>query len=344
LEEQGLNPTIDEYKEGEANVFAEIGPKGKPAFLMSGHVDTVPIGKREAWTHDPFSAKIIDGELWGRGSVDMKGGTASLAGVLVELMEHEDDLQQRLFFAATAEEETGLKGAEQYVESGKIKNITHVLIAEPTDLVPNNMEKGIIWANILASGKQAHASRPDLGYNAIEGLASLLPKLYEAIPELDNPLLGKTSLNVGMIEGGTAANVVPQDAQATIDMRTTPGVDNDDVIKHLQQIINRESGDVSFDIEILESAPSILSPTNDFAEQLAIETGKHTGKKPDIGGVHYATDGAVFMEALDHQPQFIIYGPGSTELLHQTNERLDLKQLEISTGVISKCILDEISK
>ena len=332
-----------EYKEGEANVYAKIGPKNTEQLLISGHLDTVPIGNKEEWTHDPYSGKIIDDELWGRGSVDMKGGTATLAGVMVELLKHEDDLQQAVFLAATAEEETGLKGAEQYVIDGLVDNTSHVIIAEPTDLVPKVREKGIIWFDITAHGKQAHASRTDLGHNAIEGLASIIPKLHASLPELTTADLGKTSLNTGIIEGGTAANVVAQYAKARFDSRTTPGVKNEEVISSFQQIVTEASGDIKYELDIIENQPSILSPNDEFAKALAEHTSKYTGTVPALEGVHYATDGAVFMDKTNHKTPFVIYGPGSTELLHQTNERLEVAQLDIARKVYLAAILETIT-
>ena len=122
LEEFGLNPQIDNYKEGEANVYVSLGPSNTDQFIISGHIDTVPIGQINDWTHEPYSGKIINGELWGRGSVDMKGGTASLACVMIELLKNESDLKQEIFLALTAEEETGLLGAKNYIDKKLIKN------------------------------------------------------------------------------------------------------------------------------------------------------------------------------------------------------------------------------
>lgn len=342
LDNHGLNPTLKEYKEGEANVYCDLGPSNTKTMLISGHLDTVPIGNLEDWTHDPFSGKIIDGELWGRGSVDMKGGTATLAATMVELMKSEGDLQQRVFFAATAEEETGLQGAREYVTDGMVKDLSHVIIAEPTDLAPKVREKGIMWFKIHAKGKQSHASRPDLGHNAIAGLAAILPKLSASLPTLETPDLGRTSLNFGVISGGTAANVVAQEATLTCDSRSTPGVKNEEVLAGIERVLVEESGPVQFTMERLEDVPSILSPNDDFAHALAKNTAEHTGTLSELIGVHYATDGAIFMEAVNHSVPFVIYGPGSTELLHQTNERLEVNQLKIALDVYVKTILETI--
>ncbi len=230
LIENGYSVKLDEYEPAKANVEARIGPSNAKKIIISGHMDTVPIGNPDIWTHHPFSGKIVDGELWGRGSVDMKGGTGALAGVMVELLKHEDDLQYEVILAATADEEVGLLGAHNFVKKGLMENAEHLLIAEPTSLGVAIMEKGIIFGNVLAYGKQAHASRPDLGHNAIEALATLMPKLHGIGPDLSTPELGKGSLNIGVIQGWSVANVVPEMSEMCIDYRMTTRGDNAEVI------------------------------------------------------------------------------------------------------------------
>lgn len=339
LEEFGLNPQIDNYKEGEANVYVSLGPSNTDQFIISGHIDTVPIGQIDDWTHEPYSGKIINGELWGRGSVDMKGGTASLACVMIELLKNESDLKQEIFLALTAEEETGLLGAKNYIDKKLIKNASNILIAEPTNLEPKTREKGIVWFDIHSNGRQAHASRPDLGVNAIEELARLIPKLHNVIPDWEDDLLGKTTLNTGTIMGGTAANVIPQYARARFDSRVTPGITNDEVISRYKKVVEEFDGEIGFDFDLIESASSILSKTTNFAELLMENTKKYVSREIEIGGAYYATDGAVFMEYLKNQPEFVIFGPGSTELLHQTDERMEVSQLELSKKIIYESLI-----
>ncbi|MHA2276153.1 MAG: M20 family metallopeptidase [Candidatus Kariarchaeaceae archaeon] len=341
LVEHGYNAKLDEYEPAKANVEARIGPSNARKIVISGHLDTVPIGDPDKWTHHPFSGKIVDGELWGRGSVDMKGGTGALAGVMVELLKHENDLKYEVILAATADEEVGLLGAHNFVKQGIMKDVDHLLIAEPTSLGVAIMEKGIIFGNVRAHGKQAHASRPDLGHNAIEGLARLMPKLHEILPDTSTPELGKSTLNIGVIKGGTVTNVVAEFAEMSVDYRMTPGVDNDLVLSNLKQAIEENSGEgiiYELDTNMTLNAPALISSTTELGDKLATNNEKHTGTKPKLGGMFYATDAAAFMG--DKQMSFAIYGPGSTELLHQTNERLSLKELDISRMVIHDTVLD----
>ncbi|MHA2252326.1 MAG: M20 family metallopeptidase [Candidatus Kariarchaeaceae archaeon] len=339
LSSYGFDAQLDEYKPSHANVVASIGPKSAPSIIISGHLDVVPVGDQKKWTHDPFSGKIIDGELWGRGSVDMKGGTGSLAGVMVELLKHEDELNHQIIFAATAEEETGLHGARHLETQGIMDHATHLLIAEPSDLGVAIMEKGILWAEISAKGKQAHGSRPDLGLNAIEGLTGLIPDFHSIVPDIELPEVGKSTLNIGQIFGGTAANVVPENATIMLDYRLTPGVDVKDMIAHLEKILfETYEGDIKYSLKTDNEANAVISTDRSFGESLAKNTEKYTGKRPELGGVQYATDAASFM--INKQVNFAVFGPGSVELLHQTNERLDLNQLDIARKVTLETLLE----
>jgi len=339
LVENGISARLDEYKEDCVNVIAKIGPKSKKSILISGHLDVVPIGNPDLWKYDAFSGKIIDGEMWGRGSVDMKGGTSMLAGVMIELLEHEGDLNCEIRLAATAEEETGLLGAAHLAAGDIMDDVSHILIAEPTGLGVAIMEKGLIWANIEAIGKQAHASRTDLGDNAIEGLAELLPDFYELIPDISLPEVGKSTMNVGVMIGGTVANVVPQFASMICDFRLTPGVEVKDMIRSIEEVLEKHRRKtMNYVANFDHSAPAVISSNNELGSVLAKHTGNITGITPDLGGMYYATDGAAFLEG--REASFAIFGPGSTELLHQTNERLDLKELDFSRKIVKNSLLE----
>jgi succinyl-diaminopimelate desuccinylase len=343
LENHGITARLDEYKEGHANIEATLGPKKGPSIIISGHLDTVPVGDPAKWKINPFSGEIVDGELWGRGSVDMKGGVAGLIGAMIDLIPNETELNHQIVLAATAEEETGLQGAKDLTSKGIMKDASHLLIAEPTDLGVAIMEKGILWIEILSRGKQAHASRPDLGVNAIEELAKIIPSISTVLPDHELPEVGRSTLSSGVIKGGVTPNVVPELASLICDIRTTPGIKNQEIIDALAVLLKEKSDDrVSFRSEVMVSDNAVRSPTNELGNALANQVEKYTNTRPKLGGTYYATDGAAFMAA--KEVSFAIFGPGSTELLHQTNERLDLVQLELAQKITRDTILSITSE
>ena len=177
-----------------------------------------------------------------------------------------------------------------------------------------------------------------MGRNAIEGFASIIPLLHDLLPDDHLPEVGRSTLNVGTISGGSAINVVAETAQIICDFRLTPGVINEMVISSINKLLEeKREENLNFDLDIISTAPPITSSDRSLGEKLAENTFKYTGNKPKLGGMYYATDAAALLE--EKEVSFAIYGPGSTELLHQTNERLDLEQLDIARKVILDTIL-----
>ena len=140
------------------------GEKGD--LVMHGHMDTVPIGDIESWSHDPFASEIADGKLYGRGSCDMKGPVAALVEALILYTEAKH--VRPLVVLATSDEESGCSGAEEVAASGKLNGIKYGVCAEPTSLGILVGEKGMFWSKVVSTGKSAHGSRPEEGVNAIE--------------------------------------------------------------------------------------------------------------------------------------------------------------------------------
>jgi len=332
LNDYGYSCEIDRYKKGEANLKLTVGPKNTEEFILSGHMDTVPFGDEDNWKFHQLSGKIVDGVMWGRGAVDMKGGVGALVGSFLQIGKDESAMTQQVTLAISSEEEVGLQGAKRFANTGLMDNASHLIIAEPTNLNVAVREKGVLWMKVHATGKQAHGSRPELGHNAIEGLAQLLPKLKELIPEDTAEGLGRTSMNFGTISGGSAMNVVAEKAVLGIDIRTVPSVSNDALVKRIEELLEKETYTVKYDLELMENTPAIENMDGKFSGLFVDSVKALSKQEPEIKGMYYGTDGAVLIEK--NPVPFVIFGPGSTELLHQTNERLELWQLDIARQVI----------
>ena len=330
LQEAGFSSKIDNYKEGEGNLTATFGPSGTDEFILSGHIDTVETGDHANWVQPPFSGKIVDNELWGRGSVDMKGGISAMLFAFLEMAKKESDLNQKMTLAISAEEEVGLLGAREFSKNNLMKNASHLLVTEPTSLNVASRQKGVLWIKVSASGKQAHGSRPELGINAIENLAQKIPKIKAIIPDKEVAQLGKTTLNTGKFNGGLSPNIVPEQAEVVFDIRTVPGVVNQDIIDSINSLLANSSDGVNYNLEILTNDLSVESTDQVFPEQILSHA--QTFAPSQLMGMFFATDAAVLLS--DKDVPFCIFGPGSTELLHQTNERVLLNDLEIAKKVI----------
>jgi succinyl-diaminopimelate desuccinylase len=204
------------------------GQKGD--IVMHGHMDTVPIGPTESWTHDPFSSEIVDGLLYGRGACDMKGPVAALAETLI--LYTEERHSKPLVVLATSDEESGCSGAEEVAKSGLLNGISFGVCAEPTNLQVLVGEKGLFWSKVVATGKSAHGSRPEEGVNAIQACIDAIRLLTEEpFPYETDELLGNPTMNIGVIKGGIKINVVPGTCEAQLDMRIVKGQDPHSILK-----------------------------------------------------------------------------------------------------------------
>ena len=135
------------------NIITRIGT-GNNKIILSGHLDVVPVGDLSNWNYPPFSAKLVDGRLYGRGSADMKGGLTSIIGVLKTLIRNKHFLEDNeLVFLGTADEEAGMSGSLTLQKMGIMNNATLLIIAEPTNLDIGIAEKGVLWATLKIYGK-----------------------------------------------------------------------------------------------------------------------------------------------------------------------------------------------
>jgi len=210
VETQEVTPKTDE-QEARHNIFAYVGKGRKTRALISSHVDTVP----PFW---PYQRK--GDEIWGRGSVDAKGSVATQIKAVQELLEAgrigEGDIA---LLYVVGEEVTG-DGMKKVNELGL--SWETVIFGEPTELKLASGHKGIMGFEIKAKGKAGHSGYPELGKSANVMLVKALAELLDAkLPWSEK--YGNTTMNIGKIEGGVAANVIPENAQANIAIRIADG-------------------------------------------------------------------------------------------------------------------------
>jgi succinyl-diaminopimelate desuccinylase len=330
LEAYGISCTPVGLPEKPNLIFtSHDGQKGD--LLLHGHMDTVPIGPPESWSHDPFASEIVDGKLYGRGSCDMKGPVAALAETMI--LYTEERHTKPLVFLATSDEETGCHGAEVVANSGKLDGISFGVCAEPTSLQVLVGEKGIFWTTIISQGKSAHGSRPEEGINAIQGCIEAISLMTgEPFPYEPHEFLGGPTLNVGVIEGGIKVNVVPDRCEARLDMRLAKGQTPEILLKEMQSRL--EDGGLSdrVQVEMIHGKPPVLTPVDSKIVSIAQNAVENaTGDRPSLGTATYGTDCSILQPAVGILN--IICGPGSIEQAHQPNEYIELDELYKSVDV-----------
>ncbi|NVM38454.1 MAG: M20 family metallopeptidase [Candidatus Lokiarchaeota archaeon] len=324
-EEEGFhNEVITHMKNGVElhNLVTKIG-SGKKEIVLSGHFDVVPVGDQTKWSYPPFSAKIVHGKIYGRGSADMKGGLTSLIGVMKVLNSDPYFMENyELVFLGTADEEAGMTGSDVLSKKGFVKNADLIIIAEPTNLNIGVAGKGLLWATLQVTGKSAHGSMPDMGYNAIEGILKIIPQIYNCLEDKSNKILGRSTINIGKIHGGTKINIVPDYAELEIDFRLIPEQEHEKVINNLRKI---ELNPYSINVNITNSLQSLLTDINHpFIQNLKNITNS------EFIGLSYATDACVYVNPSNFIP-FVIFGPGDPNIVHKPNEWIQLEQIFYAT-------------
>ncbi|MEM5804829.1 MAG: M20 family metallopeptidase [Candidatus Aenigmatarchaeota archaeon] len=301
------------------------GGSGKK-LIFHGHMDTIPVG--EGWKHDPFAGDVEDGKIYGRGAADMKGSLAALVCAIEDLKKEKWEPKGELMILACCNEEMGDR--EEIGMKFVADKITGDLIvmADTTNFNIVTAEKGPLWLEFIARGKQAHGSMPWLGINAIEMLGKFLMELKKLEFTVHHPLLGKSTLSINTITGGVKTNAVPGVARATVDIRLVPGESKDGVKARINGIINgMKAKDKNLDIEMKEIMyfePVETSPDQPFVSQLKEVNEKVTGRKVQVAGEHGTTGSVVFIR---NGIPAIVCGPGKPEVAHTKDEYIDVDDL-----------------
>ena len=339
----GIESKIDIWDKNRANVFAHIAlPQVKsankgPALLFVCHLDVVPPGQTE-WEYPPFSATENDGKIHGRGSADMKGGIAAVVTAIREIVDSQTELAGDIIFLATAGEETDSCGIKRFVRNcqDKLPKITGIIIPEPTNFDIVTAHRGILWLKVTTKGRATHGSTPESGINAITKMKSLLNELDNyKIPFEPHNSLGNCSMSVNTIEGGKSLNTVPDKCTITIDIRTLPTQNHQDIVKDFEKIcakLKRKDPQFDAEVSITKNVPSLETDSDcsfvkDFCIAVEITKTKAVG---------FCTDGP-FLTSLD--APIVIFGPGKPELCHKPDEYIDIADIEKAVDYYKKIIL-----
>ena len=270
-------------------------------------------------TIDPYSANISDGKVHGRGTSDTKGPMAAMIWGLKNNAHLLAELPVAVDFIGFMGEESSQPGSRHFA-GHRAHEYEFAIVGEPTSLQAVYCTKGCLWATIEAKGKSTHASQPHLGENAIMKLNKELARLdedfREQIAKATHPVLGSSTLNIGMISGGTRPNIVPSHASAQIDIRTVPAL----ITEHsaAQQLIEFLQGvEVT---QIAESPPMELAPDHPWLTKLKVA---HPGLI--LTGAPWFSDAAHLSAA--GLPS-ICLGPGSIDQAHTADEFITISDLE----------------
>jgi succinyl-diaminopimelate desuccinylase len=298
---------------------------GERALLFNGHYDVVPALDVDNWPHPPFGAVVEDGKLFGRGSVDMKGGIAACLAAVSALQRAGLEPKDRLLMHFVADEEAlGTHGARHLVENGYCEGVTEAIVGEPSAMHLVTSERGAVWLRIVTEGVSAHGSTPQLGVNAITHMAKIVDAVSTMRFRKLHETLGAPTANVGTIRGGSKVNMVADHCEIEIDRRTIPGETTQEVVGEFEALL-AELAVPGARVEVIDGAEP--SETPDGASVVAL-----LGEARDVFGVEgseigYA--GATDARFLINQGRIptVIFGPGDLLQAHTTGEHVEVSQL-----------------
>ncbi|WP_306114234.1 MULTISPECIES: acetylornithine deacetylase [unclassified Roseovarius] len=306
-------------------LIASIGPDRPGGLVLSGHLDVVS-ADGQSWTSDPFRLRRTENRVYGRGTTDMKGFVACAIAVFEEAAR--GDLSHPVHIALSADEETACQSARS-LAAHIAKNLPPprgVLVGEPTALRPSNGQKGSYTYAVDVTGRAAHASMPELGVSATAIAARLMTWIEDQSARVYGP--ETTSHSVGVVEGGTASNIIAGHCRFEWDIRLAAGDRLDQIEQAFHTEVERllvphRENAAEVDVRLQQTAdfPGFLTaPDHPFVKEclMASDAGDPQAFPAGSEGGIYSAAGL----------PVVIMGPGDLAQAHIADEFLEIEQLE----------------
>lgn len=346
LRRHAVEPALIMEPSGErGGLVALIGPLKPGGIVLSAHSDVVAV-EGQPWSVPPWQLTSDCGRLYGRGTADMKGFIACC----LELLSHINtgSLKRPLILAISHDEEIGCRGAPMLVRHivEHLPAPSAVIVGEPTSMRIVDGHKGVAVYETQVRGRAAHSSLPDTGSSANLAAAQLIVRLEEiAAKRRDGPLQASefspsyTTVNVGIVRGGEASNIVSAECVLRWDVRAIPG-DNaqsildefheysDGVVVPLMRLIAPEAAIIT---QAFASAPPLAPHGDPTARDLAMRIAGESASS----AVSFTTEAGLFQEA---GMSAIVCGPGSIEQAHKPDEFVEISQLHACSRFLFRVI------
>jgi len=317
-----------------ANLLATVGPRVAGGIVLSGHTDVVPVDG-QAWTVEPFCLSEAGGKLYGRGTADMKGYLASVLAAVPMFLA--SALKRPVHLAFSYDEEVGCLGVRRLLEvlPQRIPAPALCLIGEPTELKPVLGHKGKLAMRCHVRGAACHSAYAPYGVNAIEQAARLIGRLGDIGATLARPSLHDkrfdpafSTVQVGVIQGGTALNIVPADCRFDFEIRALPDFAPQVVVDELQDYAEQTllpamqavDTDTGIRFEKISAYPGLATPTDSAAARLIARL----CGSDEFSTVAFGTEGGLFDQA---GIASVVCGPGSMDQGHKPDEFVSVEQM-----------------
>jgi acetylornithine deacetylase len=334
MREIGLEVEVWEPEPDRPNVVGVLpGTGGGQSLMLNAHTDTVGVEGMAG----PFTPRIADGRMYGRGTQDMKGSLAAQLAAVRALREADVELAGDVIVAAVIDEEHKSRGTEAVIERYEADG---AVVTEPTDLELALAHKGFVWIDVETRGRAAHGSRPDEGVDANMHMGRVLAGLDDLEQTLrrrdGHALVGAPSLHAAQIEGGTASSVYSAQCRLRVERRTVPGESAAQAVEEVQTILDAlNAEDSTFDAtceKAFARRPFEVARDAPVAEAVRSATANVLGQVPPDVGQTFWTDAALLAGA---GTETVVLGPVG-DGLHTTEEWVDLDSVAQLAEILAR--------
>ncbi|MFO0093730.1 MAG: M20/M25/M40 family metallo-hydrolase [Gemmatimonadaceae bacterium] len=337
LDGWGFAVALQDVAPGRTNVVARIGPAHEAPLVLNGHLEVVGT---DDMTHAPFLPHRRGGNLYGRGSTDMKGGVAAMCVAAARAAER-GTLRRELILAAVCDEEFASIGTRALLDQDL--HAVGAIITEPTRLAVVPAHKGFAWLTVTVQGRAAHGSRYDVGIDANRHAGLFLAALdrfeHDVLTRRTHPLLGRASVHAAEVHGGTGWSTYADQCTVHLERRTLPGESGPDALAEMQALLDAlhaERPTFSATVALGGAQPPLdLAADAPLVHQMVAACRAH-GLPGAIDGLSCWTDAALFAQA---GIPALCFGPGDIARAHSATEWVEVEQIERATAVLESVCL-----
>lgn len=342
LNDEDLEKALLEYNEGNLghnnedryNLTAEFKGEGNKTLIFNGHVDTMPFGHMKDWKYPPLGGIIENGNIYGLGTTDMKGGLMAAIMAVKLFKDSGRKLPCNIIINVVADEEGGGNGSIVATINGKIKG-DGVIICEPSDNKILVAHMGFVFFKVKIKGIALHSAEKWKGVNAIEKAIKIIEEINELekkwILTYKHPLLPPPTINIGVIKGGSAGSTVPDYCEFDVCIHYIPGkMSYSQVTEEFKdRITTRAKGDIFLkdnipEMEIYQMGNGFEINENDEFVNYVRKIAMNHDENVRIAGGTAGNDARIFSNIA--KIPTVIFGPGYLKDCHTVDESLELEQ------------------
>ncbi|MEK4149086.1 peptidase [Robertmurraya sp. FSL W8-0741] len=338
---------------GSPNVVGVLkGTGGGRSIILNGHVDVVPEGDLQKWNYQPYSGKLVDGKIYGRGTTDMKGGNVSLLLAMQAIQALGIRLKGDVLFESVIEEESGGAGTLAAILRGYRADAA--LIPEPTNLKIFPKQQGSMWFRIYVKGQSAHGGTRYEGVSAIEKSMSVMNHILQLEKirneRVQDPLYNQIPIpfpiNIGKISGGdwpsSVADFVQIEGRIGVSPEETMDEAKEEMAKWIERLKEIDPWFEEYPPQLewfgARWLPGAIEQEHKLMNILVKKFQDVLDEEPVIEASPWGTDGGL-LTAIGDTPT-IVFGPGVTELAHHSDEYIEIEKIFIAAEIIALTLLE----